>query len=72
MTTTWTLVNTIIYRFELTQQGRRIRFDTASLSQQVLQAFGGDTLFRRFSAVDGGSRFDTQVRSSNRTVILAV
>ncbi|MEZ8543054.1 efflux RND transporter permease subunit [Vibrio splendidus] len=30
------------YRFELTQQGRALGFDTASLSQQVLQAFGGD------------------------------
>ena len=30
------------YRFELTQQGRSLGFDTASLSQQMLQAFGGD------------------------------
>ena len=30
------------YRFELTQQGRALGFDTGSLAQQVLQSFGGD------------------------------
>lgn len=30
------------YRFELTAQGRALGFDTATLSQQVLQSFGGD------------------------------
>lgn len=30
------------YRFELTEQGRALGFDTASLAQQVLQSFGGD------------------------------
>ena len=30
------------YRFELTDQGRALGFDTASLAQQVLQSFGGD------------------------------
>ena len=30
------------YRFEITQQGRALGFDTASLAKQVLQSFGGD------------------------------
>ncbi|MDG3085775.1 efflux RND transporter permease subunit [Vibrio hannami] len=32
------------YRFELTQQGRALGLDTATLSSQVLQSFGGDTV----------------------------
>lgn len=34
------------YRFELTEQGRAMGMDTASLSQQVLQSFGGDIVQR--------------------------
>ncbi len=34
------------YRFELTEQGRALGMDTASLSQQVLQSFGGDIVQR--------------------------
>ncbi|WP_394242897.1 efflux RND transporter permease subunit [Vibrio astriarenae] len=34
------------YRFELTEQGRALGMDTASLSKQVLQSFGGDIVQR--------------------------
>ncbi|USD67439.1 efflux RND transporter permease subunit [Vibrio sp. SCSIO 43136] len=34
------------YRFELTPQGRALGMDTASLSRQVLQSFGGDIVQR--------------------------
>ncbi|GEM79556.1 efflux RND transporter permease subunit [Vibrio superstes] len=34
------------YRFELNSQGRALGMDTASLSQQVLQSFGGDIVQR--------------------------
>lgn len=34
------------YRFELTDQGRALGFDTASLAKQVLQSFGGDIVQR--------------------------
>ncbi|MGR5261852.1 efflux RND transporter permease subunit [Vibrio astriarenae] len=34
------------YRFELTEQGRALGMDTATLSKQVLQSFGGDIVQR--------------------------
>lgn len=34
------------YRFELTEQGRALGMDTATLAKQVLQAFGGDIVQR--------------------------
>ncbi|QFT12542.1 efflux RND transporter permease subunit [Vibrio sp. THAF190c] len=34
------------YRFELTDQGRALGMDTATLAQQVLQSFGGDIVQR--------------------------
>ncbi|MDO6684624.1 MULTISPECIES: efflux RND transporter permease subunit [unclassified Agarivorans] len=34
------------YRFELSEQGRALGMDTASLSKQVLQSFGGDIVQR--------------------------
>lgn len=34
------------YRFELTDQGRALGMDTATLSKQVLQSFGGDIVQR--------------------------
>lgn len=34
------------YRFELTEQGRALGFDTAAISQQILQSFGGDIVQR--------------------------
>lgn len=34
------------YRFELTPQGRALGMDTSTLSQQVLQSFGGDIVQR--------------------------
>lgn len=34
------------YRFELTEQGRALGMDTATLSKQILQSFGGDIVQR--------------------------
>ncbi|MFT6927289.1 MAG: multidrug efflux pump subunit AcrB [Psychromonas sp.] len=72
------------YRFELTEQGRSMGIDTASLATQILRAFGGSTVqsFQRDSnEVDVNVRYpqvqrqtladimDAQIRASDGTVL---